>query len=227
VARGFDQLGIKMPRTETALRELVSGLDLTTDAGRLTFTSIMSASDALGEYYNILEDQAQNVGSGFADLRERIFMDSLGSAESQYGYLKSQFDSLSTLLPSLTDADAIASVKRELLDLMSSSYNLLDEGTRKDKSAEFIKQLDDIERASLEQLQRVQQQGDVNAEAWEKTMNAATGKFTKDLEKVLQDNNQSTAKTQQVLDSIVRQFGIFVSSLPSNIQIKIASTEIG
>jgi len=227
VADGFDQLGIKMPRTEAALRELVSGLDLTTDAGRLTFTSIMSASDALGEYYDILEDQAQNVGSGFADLRERIFMDSLGSAESQYGYLKSQFDSLSSLLPSLTDADAIASVKNELLDLMSSSYNLLDEGTRKDKSAEFIKQLDDIERASLEQLQRVQQQGDVNADAWEKTMNAATGKFTKDLEKVLQDNNQSTTKTQQVLDSIVRQFGIFVSSLPSNIQIKIASTEIG
>lgn len=234
LAAGFESLGYQLPSTRMGVRDMVDSLDLLTESGQRAYTAILNSSDSLGEYYNLLEgqsnalaDQARSVSSGFADLRERMLLDSLGDAQSQYNYFKSQYDSLSSLLPSLTDAEAIASVKNELLDLMSSSYNLLDEQTRKDKSTEFIRQLDEIEKASLEQLQRVQQQGDLSAESWQQNMNAATAKFSAELGKVLQGTGQDQQKILQLMDAAVRQFGTFVQGLPNNITITIHSPDIG
>jgi hypothetical protein len=54
----FSSIGLALPDTRTELRALVESLDLSTDAGRSAYVSILAVSDALGQVFEASEAAA-------------------------------------------------------------------------------------------------------------------------------------------------------------------------
>lgn len=59
----FDGVGESLPLTREALGDLISGLDLTTEAGREAFTAISEANGLLGEFFDGLEQDAEELAA--------------------------------------------------------------------------------------------------------------------------------------------------------------------
>lgn len=227
LAAEFDTLGQLIPATRDGVRDIIDSLDLMTDAGQKTFAAIMNASEGLSEYYNLLEQYQQSITSGFDDFRSQLMMDILGDAGAQYDYLKAQADALGQVLPTLQDADAIARVKEEILDLSRQAYGLLDQEGKRQAAPEYVSMIDELERVSIEQLKQAQQQSADNADrvagAVEKAMAHVTTEFQRVLAAVVQDQQQAG----QLLMSATSQFGSFASSFPSRIQLNVTMPEAG
>lgn len=68
VASLFDRLDVALPTSTQALKDYVSGLDLSTLAHQEAFTALTGASDLLDEYYSQLEDFAESAYSFDTDL---------------------------------------------------------------------------------------------------------------------------------------------------------------
>lgn len=227
LAAEFDTLGQLIPATRDGVRDIVDSLDLMTDAGQKTFAAIMNASEGLSEYYSLLEGYQQSITSGFDDFRDQLMMDILGDAGAQYDYLKAQADALGQVLPTLQDADAIAKVKEEILDLSRQAYGLLDQEGKRQAAPEYVSMIDELERVSIEQLKQAQQQSADNADrvagAVEKAMAHVTNEFQRVLAAVVQDQQQAG----QLLMSATSQFGSFASSFPGRIQVNVNLPEAG
>jgi len=54
----FAALNMTLPTTRAGVRDLVEGLDLTTEAGQAAFAAIINSSDALNAYFTTLENNA-------------------------------------------------------------------------------------------------------------------------------------------------------------------------
>ena len=59
----FAGLNMTLPTTRAGVRELVEGLDLTTEAGQAAFAAIINSSDALNAYFTTLETNAANAAA--------------------------------------------------------------------------------------------------------------------------------------------------------------------
>lgn len=77
----FESLSLSLPNSKESLKELVSGLDLTTKAGQEAFTSLTASSDALSDYFDAIEEQAERaydfdtslgLADGFNPLRKAL-----------------------------------------------------------------------------------------------------------------------------------------------------------
>lgn len=71
-------VGLALPDSREAFRDLVSGLDLTTDAGREQFTTLMSVAGAFAELNPIVEETAAAVdkaAEAFADAMQGLAAD--------------------------------------------------------------------------------------------------------------------------------------------------------
>jgi hypothetical protein len=55
----FNSLGIMMPRTAQSYRDLVTGLDLTTDAGQKAYAMLVSMSETANDFYSYTEKMKQ------------------------------------------------------------------------------------------------------------------------------------------------------------------------
>lgn len=55
MARAFAELGLEMPATREAFRQMVLGLDLTTESGRFLFTVLTSLSDQMDQLFGLAE----------------------------------------------------------------------------------------------------------------------------------------------------------------------------
>ncbi|MCK9469995.1 MAG: hypothetical protein M0Q49_11325, partial [Porticoccaceae bacterium] len=223
----FDSLGQLIPSTRDGIRDIIDGLDLLTDAGRATFAAIMNASEGLSEYYTLLEGYQASITNGLDSFRDQLMMDILGDAGAQYDYLKAQADALGQVLPTLQDADAIARVKEEILDLSRQAYGLLDEEGRRQQAPEFRSMIDELERVSLDQLKRGQQQGNDNANAVAAAVETAMAHVTNEFQRLLSSAAQDQQQAAQLLLSGVAQFGNFTAGLPSNIRVNVSFPEAG
>lgn len=57
----FAELNMTLPTTREAVRDIVDGLDLTTEAGQKAFAAIIGSSDAMNTYFAKLETDAQQL----------------------------------------------------------------------------------------------------------------------------------------------------------------------
>lgn len=55
----FTELGLTLPDTRQGIRDIVAGLDLTTEAGQKAFAMITGSSEALNAYYTHMEEMAK------------------------------------------------------------------------------------------------------------------------------------------------------------------------
>lgn len=63
----FAALNMTLPTTRAGVRDLVEGLDLTTEAGQAAFAAIINSSDALNAYFTTLEKNAENAAQAAID----------------------------------------------------------------------------------------------------------------------------------------------------------------
>lgn len=71
LARGFGQLGVEMPKTNEAFRQLVEAQDLTTAAGQRTYVSLLQMSAQFADLYPLMEETTDRAG-GLAAAQERL-----------------------------------------------------------------------------------------------------------------------------------------------------------
>jgi hypothetical protein len=63
----FAGLNMTLPATRIGVRDLVQGLDLTTEAGRTAYSAILNAGGALDSYYDTLEGRALDAANAAED----------------------------------------------------------------------------------------------------------------------------------------------------------------
>ncbi len=108
------ELGLTLPASRDGFRDLVTGLDLTTEAGRATFAALLQASDAANVYYATLEQQAAAFYQRFAPAAVQFadLQAQMAAAVSAVGQTipptRAEFYSLVTALQSAGSAGASA-----------------------------------------------------------------------------------------------------------------------
>jgi|GEM_PF-6189313 len=98
---------VGFPKTKEALRELVEGLDVTTDSGKRLFTILMSLSSGATEYYKYLEE-VESFNSTISDILTEGALSEYGkdlkSLSEWYEEQKSTADDLGVSLEKLNEA---------------------------------------------------------------------------------------------------------------------------
>lgn len=65
-------VGIAMPASAEGLRSIAQGLDLTTEAGRAAFSTLIELAPALGDYYDAIADREAEIADQRLSLQERL-----------------------------------------------------------------------------------------------------------------------------------------------------------
>jgi hypothetical protein len=107
--QSFANLGLAMPQSKDAFRDLVSSLDLTTTAGQNTFASLMVLApsfDQLSQAMTQAEQQAQQAAQQAADAQQSLwnqYFSSVYTSSQQAAMgakqLQDQFDALGVAMP--------------------------------------------------------------------------------------------------------------------------------
>lgn len=147
----FADLGLAMPDSKAAFRDLVNGVDLTTDAGADLFASLMDLAPAFSEVSGHIEGLVRDINGMFADTIEDIRLSVL-SPEQQYDYWRTKIDADMALLMNATDPDEIARLSGNIDSGVSSAYGLLDEDQQKALAPEFIAYLEESDAIATERL---------------------------------------------------------------------------
>lgn len=100
--RSFDELGVAMPTTAAAFRQLVTSLDINDESQRRLFASLIELSGQTDEYFDALEDAAGSVNKlvdSLRALRDEAARNAAATrpAEQQLGSIRSAFQTQATL----------------------------------------------------------------------------------------------------------------------------------
>jgi len=70
LSESFMELDLVMPGTKQGFRDLIEGIDLTTESGQDLYAALLSIAGASGEYYDALEDAAKQLADAEKSLHE-------------------------------------------------------------------------------------------------------------------------------------------------------------
>lgn len=121
----FAAMGLTLPATRDAFKDLVAAQDLTTAAGQLTFTALIGLSDVFYEITNPLEEATQKMKEFTNSILEYINSLSMseGNASQNYAYAQAVFGQ-QLLLAKAGDETAmenITSYSDKLIELAKSN----------------------------------------------------------------------------------------------------------
>lgn len=207
----FSKLGVQMPSTRNGFRELVDGIDTTTEAGQDLQRMLLGLTGSMDGYYSSLESAQSSIAGNIGNLREQIYLDALGTDQNRYNYMKSQADNLAALLPNLFDVGAITDVTNKITQLTSQAYGLLDESGKNTNAQQMIEFLDKIQAQANEQLAKsndesAQKQAQIIKDA---ITEASTG-MAEQFKRAIIDGASAQGAVIGSFDSIVQQFGAYL-----------------
>lgn len=129
-------VGLAVPKTIEAYRELVDAQDMTTDSGRKAYLALLQTSDAFATYTRALEEQAQasrqsamglydsllgNVRAAY-DRESALLQDRINKAESYFRSLGNYLDSLSLgNLSPLDNGQKLALARKQYEDTLAKA----------------------------------------------------------------------------------------------------------
>jgi hypothetical protein len=137
LATAFDDFDVTLPSGTDAFRDLVESLDMTTEAGRETFASLMDVAPAFKQIVGALEDAMRATSTMFESSIRTINMDMLDN-EGKYNYLDGEAARYRDVLSTLSDPTLIAEYAGRLNDSIMQAWGLLDEGQRQSSGDEYI-----------------------------------------------------------------------------------------
>lgn len=156
LARSFAELGVVMPTNAMEFRNLVTSLDLTDDAQRQLFASLIGLSEQTDEYFDAAEDAAQATNrlvESLRALRDEAARNAAATrpAEQQLSSLRSAFQQQATLA-ALGNTGAAALLPQLGKEFMQASLSFAS------TQAEYLRDLAYIQNAA-ERAAQVQERG--------------------------------------------------------------------
>jgi hypothetical protein len=144
----FEEFDIALPRNRDAFRSLVDSLDLTTEAGRETYGTLMAVAPAFAQIVGALENAMNATSTMFETSIRTINLDMLDT-EGKYNFLDGEAERYRDVLASLSDPTLIAEYAGRLNDSIMQAWGLLDEGQRQSSGDEYIALLEAADELAM------------------------------------------------------------------------------
>ena len=133
----FAALGLRLPDSTAAFREMVSGIDLTTEAGQRQFANMVKLADAYSTVQGRFEEMLAGINAGFESSIRNVRLSVLDD-QGKYTLLDKEASQYRDILASLTDTDSIAAYADKLRGAIDSAWSVLSEDQQKATADEFI-----------------------------------------------------------------------------------------
>jgi hypothetical protein len=135
----FDGMDMAMPRTRSAYRDIVEGLDLMTESGKQTYVSLMMMAEASDKYYDMLDEVIGQLKSA----RESMKMEGMLFERQQTVSAQLAFNAVLDQARQGNFAN-IGSIDNALSTITSSASSTSQFATRQEYQANFYKTYNSI-----------------------------------------------------------------------------------
>lgn len=125
----FAELGVGMVASREEFRNLVEGIDLTTESGQQLYAALMQISPAMAEYFNTLDDVARDKLNLQIELLEKQGNSEKALALQRQLELESMDESLRALMQQIWALDDAARAERERAQAIAEAQALMDQKT--------------------------------------------------------------------------------------------------
>jgi hypothetical protein len=150
----FDGIGVEIPNTVDAFRELIAAQDMSTEAGRKLALQLMQVAPAFNDVIGAIDALSKSMDAKIGDLRRTLEMGGLDQQET-YNYLKREGDDAFKSLQEATGIEDINKYFEQAMASLSQTFAMLDDEGKKAKKHDFLAQLDELEAVKNERLQAV------------------------------------------------------------------------
>ncbi len=147
----FSAINIAVPSSIANFRHLVESQDLTTEAGRKTYASLMRVQDAFYSVAAAVEEAFNSISQSTAESVRDIQM-SIMSDEQKYNFLNDNIETIITKLRDATDPATITALFEAGKADVMAGYNLLSDTEQVRLNSEFIDRLYRLEAEAQARL---------------------------------------------------------------------------
>ncbi|MDR0250934.1 MAG: hypothetical protein LBI35_06470 [Burkholderiales bacterium] len=151
LTEAFDVIGVSIPRTAQAYRDLVAAQDMSTEEGRKAALQLMQAAGLWQQTAGVFEAMKTNFSNSIDDMRRAFELDGLSNQE-KYNKLKAAADAAWIELQTATDPEEITRLINAIQRDMSGAWGLLDDDQKRAKREEYLRKLDELEAMGLDRI---------------------------------------------------------------------------
>ena len=147
----FAAINVSMPSSIDGFRELVSGIDISTEAGQAFYKQLMNLAPAFFE----LADAVEAVRTSIGDLADKTIEDMYRmtlSDKEEYAYNDSQIAANRAKYSELTNPAEIQKNFEKNIDLITKSFSLLPEEMQKSLFPQFQRVIEEEEKLANDRL---------------------------------------------------------------------------
>jgi len=148
----FDTIGVSIPRTVDAFRDLIAAQDMSTDAGRELALQLMQVAPAFNDIIGAVDQLSKSMDGQIADLRRTIEMGGLDQNQT-YAYMKKEGDDAFRALQEATGIDDINNYFNQAVQALNQTYGMLDDAGKLANKDAFLRQLDELEAVKNERIE--------------------------------------------------------------------------
>lgn len=152
LATAFGDVGMEMPRTNSAFLALADSLDITTEEGRQAYTAVMNLAPAFVAMTDAINAAMASITATTASSIRDIQMSVLDDA-GKYAFLDGEILDLMENLETAADPATIAGILEEINTKTMQAWNLLDESEQSRLAGAFISRLEEGEALAIERLE--------------------------------------------------------------------------
>ncbi|MCL2297812.1 MAG: hypothetical protein FWC38_05960 [Proteobacteria bacterium] len=151
LTEAFDAIGVSIPRTAQAYRDLVAAQDMSTEEGRRAALQLMQAAGLWQQTAGVFEAMKTNFSDSIADMRRAFELDGLSNQE-KYNKLKEAADAAWIELQTATDPEEITRLINAIQRDMSGAWGLLNDDQKRAMREEYLRKLDELEAMGLDRI---------------------------------------------------------------------------
>lgn len=158
-------LGLSLPTTREGFYTLVQSIDLSTEAGRQLWKSLIDLAPVADSFYDSLEkmaDEAQKAKEAIEEMRQSIhgqvadakrgFMLDTMSDPEKVMYWSTVFDQSMQGLATATTPEQVNTLVQQGIQAAQAIWNTLDDDEKKKFLPQFLKMMDDLQTAADNRL---------------------------------------------------------------------------
>ncbi|MDR0249942.1 MAG: hypothetical protein LBI35_01290 [Burkholderiales bacterium] len=147
----FDQIGVSVPRTVEAYKDLIAAQDMNTEEGRKTAQQLMQALGIWQQTVGALDALSKSMDATIANLRRSFEFDGLSNDE-KYAKLKKEADDAYIEFQQATDPAEIQRLFDRITTNMGETWNLLTDDQKRAMRDQYLAKLDELEASKNDRI---------------------------------------------------------------------------
>ena len=174
----FGALGLSLPTTREGFYALVQSIDLSTEAGRQLWKSLIDLSPVANSFYSALEKMAdeakkakeaieemrQSIHDQVADTRQGFMLDTMSDPQKVM-YWSTIFDQSMQAISTATSPEQVNTLVQQAIQAAQGVWGTFDDAQKQQFLAQFLQMMDDLQTAADNRLTQLSAEVDLNAAA--------------------------------------------------------------